>query len=310
MSDRILAIVVSYNPERASLLRALESIENQNCDVLIVDNASDQVEALRELLKSLSRTKLIELTSNLGLGAAHNIGFKHAQENGYDYGLLLDQDSFPLDGMVEALCRAHQNKSKQHRVSAVGVTYLNADNGSESFFVRFGKLKFSRHYCAARDQDGCVEAGFLISSGSLISLEGFKAIGSMDETLFIDHIDTEWFLRANDLGFRAFGVCDAVMQHGLGENTHRITIAGRQRNVPQHKPFRYYYMFRNSILLYKRGYTSKLWKWNDFQRLGMIAIMFGILRPPRFANLKMMLLGTWHGLRGKTGPLSEARHNA
>jgi len=208
-----------------------------------------------------------------------------------------------MPGMVEALLKAHKRKSEHSQVSAVGVTYLNADNGSESFFVRFGWLKFSRRYCGDRDEDGCIKADFLISSGSLIKLSTLDRLGNMDESLFIDHVDTEWFLRAHHQGYTAYGVCNAMMQHGLGENTHRVSFAGRQRNVPQHKPFRYYYIFRNSILLFRRRYTSGKWAWNDMQRLLMIFVMFGIVMSPRKANLAMMVKGIAHGVKGITGPL-------
>ncbi len=305
MNGRVLAIVVSYNPKIGPLKRALKSLEAQDCDVLVVDNASNNLADLHTLVAGLQRTIVAEQSRNVGLGAAHNLGFRHAQAQGYEYALILDQDSIPLEGMVAALLTAHRVKAKGHQVSAVGVTYLNADNGSESFFVRFGALKFARQYCASKDRDQCIEADFLISSGSLVSLESFNTIGAMDEALFIDHVDTEWFLRARHAGYKAFGVCNAVMQHGLGENTHRVSIGGRQRNVPQHKPFRYYYIFRNSVLLYKRGYASALWKWNDLQRLAMIAIMFGLFTQPRLGNLKMMMHGIWDGLRGKSGPLGE-----
>lgn len=111
-------------------------------------------------------------------------------------------------------------------------------------------------------------------------------------------------LRAKYHGYKAYGVGAARMQHALGEQTHRINLVGRQRNVPQHNPFRYYYIFRNSINLYKRSYTSWLWKWNDLQRLAMIFLMFGCVKPPRWANMRMMLLGAWHGVIGKAGPVS------
>ncbi|MFT5572074.1 MAG: rhamnosyltransferase [Cryomorphaceae bacterium] len=303
MSERILAVVVCYNPDLGALGRALTAAATQGCTILVVDNASANIRGIRELCASDQHTALIELQRNCGLGAAHNKGISYAQDNDFSQVLLLDQDSIPLDGMVSALQSALAVKSSKGLVSAVGATYLNADNGSESFFVRFGRFKFHRRYCGARDEDGCVQADFLISSGSLINLAHIEAIGLMDETLFIDHVDTEWFLCAKGRGFNAYGVCDAVMQHGLGESTHRVSLGGRQRNVPQHKPFRYYYIFRNSVLLYKRGYASALWKWNDIQRLAMIVIMFGLLKAPRLVNLKMMLKGVWHGLRGKTGPM-------
>jgi len=303
MSERIIAIVVSYNPDCEPLALALEQLERQGCDALIVDNGSKNIAQIEQLVSSLSATILMPQRSNLGLGAAHNIGIQHAIEQAYDYLIIMDQDSVPLDGMVASLLAAHKIKSSTTKVSAVGVTYLNADNGSESFFVRFGRLKFLRRYCRDKDSDACIEADFLISSGSLISIKAVEAIGNMDEGLFIDHVDTEWFLRAKKKGFKAYGVCAATMQHGLGENTHRVSLGGRQRNVPQHKPFRYYYIFRNSVLLYKRGYISKLWMWNDIQRLAMIVVMFGVIKTPRLANFSMMLKGIWHGLRGKQGQL-------
>ncbi len=309
MNERILAIVVTYQPDIVVLEQALNALTQQNCDVLIADNGSENSVALEQVCVDREATTLLPLKKNLGLGAAHNVGIKHARANGYDFVLIMDQDSVPLDNMVANLLAAHRTKSQVSKVSAVGVVYLNADTGGSSFFVRFGKFKFQRHYCADRDADDCVEADFLISSGSLLSMQAIDVIGDMDEGLFIDHVDTEWFLRANAKEYKAYGVCGATMQHGLGENTHIISLGGRKRNVPQHSPFRYYYIFRNSVLLYKRGYPSFLWKWNDAQRLAMIVVMFGLIKTPRWANLSMMLKGFWHGVLGRRGPLVQQKTN-
>jgi rhamnosyltransferase len=305
MIERVLAVVVTYNPDCRQLNAALQALLKQGCDVVIVDNGSNNLNDIEDTISTIDSDKLGSLpqSSNRGLGAAHNIGIEQAKAGDYHYLLIMDQDSLPLEGMVDKLVVAHKAKSLVTQVSAVGVSYLNVDNGSESFFVRFGALKFARHYCRDRDSDGCIEADFLISSGSLISMQAIESIGEMDEGLFIDHVDTEWFLRARSKGFNAYGVCNAVMQHGLGEHTHKIAMGGRQRNVPQHKPFRYYYIFRNSVLLYKRGYASALWKWNDLQRLAMIFIMFGYLKPQRWRNLVMMFKGIGHGIIGRQGPL-------
>ncbi|MEM7360980.1 MAG: glycosyltransferase family 2 protein [Pseudomonadota bacterium] len=301
MSERVLAIVVTHNPQIAALQVSLRAVAQQVDAAIIIDNASDNLDDIRALLVDIQDGSggVLAQKENLGLGAAHNIGIRHAREHGFSHCLLLDQDSVPLDDMVRNLVTASQRKSSAN-LSAVGATYINADTGGESFFVRFGWLKFRRQYCGERDADGCIEADFLISSGSLISLAAIDQVGKMDESLFIDHVDTEWFLRARAKGLRAFGVCDAVMQHGLGEQTHRINLR-RQRNIPQHKPFRYYYIFRNSVALYKRGYASALWKWNDLQRLILIAVMFALFKSPRRANAKMMLRGVIDGFRGVSG---------
>lgn len=315
MSDRILAIIVCHNPQIDALAFALRAVAKQVAATLVVDNASINVAEIEQLLDVLKSEQpafsasLSKQSNNLGLGTAHNQGFQFARTHGFNHCLILDQDSVPLDDMVANLLQASKAKlaAKAAKLSAVGATYLNADNGSESFFVKFGPLKFRRQYCAERDSDSCIEADFLISSGSLIALSAIEDIGPMDEDLFIDHVDTEWFLRAKSKGYKAYGVCDAVMQHGLGEQTHRVSMPsargrGRQRNVPQHKPFRYYYIFRNSILLYKRSYASTLWKWNDCQRLMMIAVMFGAFKAPRWKNFKMMCKGFIDGIKGVSGP--------
>lgn len=305
--DKVLAVVVTYNPDLTVLGKLITTLNDQGCHVLVVDNCSVNQATLSQYQFP---AELILNHENVGLGAAHNQGLSVAIDQAYEYLLILDQDSLPLAGMVHKLCAAHQRLSLVHNVSAVGACYLNSENQSKSFFVKFGALKFKRNYVgdataiesiASESIHDVAAADFLISSGSLFSVSALQAIGGMDEGLFIDHVDTEWFLRARNSGYKAFGVGSALMQHELGEKTLQFTLANQQRNVPQHKPFRYYYIFRNSILLYKRGYTSWLWKWNDSQRLLMIFVLFGIVKAPRLRNLKMMLLGSWHGLIGKTG---------
>ena len=307
MSNRVLAIIVCHNPDLGALSATLTAVCAQLEEALVVDNDSSNQTEIESLLDRLNLAKncymsIAKRNENLGLGTAHNIGIEYAKRKGFDYVLLLDQDSVPQDSMVDNLLSASHRKTNK-KLSAVGAVYLNSENGSESFFVRFGKLKFQRRYCTQADSDGCVEADFLISSGSLIALDALDDIGTMDETLFIDHVDTEWFLRAKSKGFRAYGVCNAVMNHALGEQTHRIQLgrSGRQRNVPQHKPFRYYYIFRNSVLLYRRGYCSALWKWNDLQRIGLMFVMFGLFKAPRRQNFKMMFKGLVDGVRGVSG---------
>lgn len=320
---------------------------------------STSIDQAKQSLKNLS---LICLEENQGLGAAHNAGIAQARKfastfEAQGFVLLMDQDSQPQANMVTNLYVANQqllrklelqksqpqttkpqttqlqkpkHSEKIAALAAVGPRYVGqtglvdsaVDSRNDSFFVKFGYLKFKRFYCDCDinlKQQACssqnkksektqkaeiIPADFLISSGSLISLQALDVIGNMDEGLFIDHVDTEWFLRAKKQGYQSYGVCNAVMQHGLGEQTRTVKLfgVGRERHVPQHQSFRYYYMFRNSIHLYKRGY-SKLWMWNDMQRLLQIMIFYGVIYGPRLQNLAMMLRGVKDGLVGRVGKL-------
>lgn len=307
---KVFAVVVSYQPDITELQSNLQRIAPQVEQLVLVDNASAQQEAIITRCKKVAA--VIPQPVNSGLGVAHNMGIEYARMHGASHVILFDQDSQPEANMVQALLDGlAERQALEPRVSAVGPSYrtqhTSADSESapaapESFFVRFGWLKFRRTYC--RDVIGkTVPADFLISSGALFPMAALEDVGLMDEQLFIDHIDTEWFLRAHAKGYAAYGVCDAWMAHGLGERTRKVRGLFRERNVPQHKPFRYYYIFRNSVLLYRRRYVSKKWVWNDLQRLLQIFVFYGLLYPPRLANLRMMLKGIRHGLFNLQGRL-------
>jgi rhamnosyltransferase len=242
---------------------------------------------------------------NLGVATGHNLGIEWARKNGCSHVLLLDQDSVAEKDMVSGLVLAHHRLTAQGiAVSAVGPLYRDPVTGHSSFFVRSGFPKPKRIYCQPQGQDQYIEADFLITSGSLISLTAIGAVGAMDDALFIDHIDTEWFLRARYKGYRPFGVCGAVMRHALGSETLRVWL-GRWRYVPRHTP-RHYYIFRNSILLYKRPYVPGIWIFNDVVRLGFMLMFYPIRTAPRGRHALMMLKGIFDGLKGRTGALDAA----
>ena len=143
----------------------------------------------------------------------------------------------------------------------------------------------------------------LISSGSLIPISALDTIGEMDEELFIDHIDTEWSLRARSLDWQSYGVCSALMEHRLGEHTFRVWW-GRWRYVSIHQPFRYYYIYRNSILLHRRSYADPLWKQADQLRLLLITMFVVLLSNQRLSCIKMIVRGVTDAIRRKTGPIN------
>lgn len=306
-SARICAVVVSYNPELKILEAVISAILPQVHHLVVVDNgSSDEIAEKLQTLASVQKFHLIASKCNLGVATGHNVGIGWARDQDCSHVLLLDQDSVAEDDMVSGLLAAHRRLTAQGiTVSAVGPLYQDPLSGHSSFFVRSGFPKPKRLYCVPRRRDQHIEADFLITSGSLISLSTIDAVGAMDDGLFIDHVDTEWFLRARYKGYRAFGVCDAVMHHTLGSETLRVWL-GRWRYVPRHSPLRHYYIFRNSILLYKRPYVPAIWIFNDVIRLGFMFVYYPLWTAPRAKHVLMMVKGILDGLKDRTGPLDAA----
>ena len=293
------AVIVIYFPDQEILDRLLQSLAVQVDYMAVVDNGAS--ESTRTFLQGLAaETTSLEILcqwQNVGVAAAHNIGIDRLRIKGCTHVLLLDQDSIPASDMVEKLLQACLKLEAQGiRVAAVGPGYRDPRTDHASFFVRFGWLRFKRIYCDQLDNLP-IPVDFLISSGSLIPLATLDQVGGMDEWLFIDHVDTEWFLRAASLGYRAYGMGAARMEHSLGKGTAIRLWLGRWRHIAIHSPLRHYYMFRNSLLLYRRNYAPWKWIFSDSIRLVLTFFFFLMVSPDRFEQGRMMLKGLRDGIR-------------
>ncbi len=303
----LCAVVVTYHPELERLKQVLEAGLPQVAALVVVDNGSD--EQCLSLVRSWSRSgqfgafSLIELGQNLGVAAAQNRGIAWAREQGGSHILLLDQDSIPAQDMTRFLLQASMKLSRQCRLAAVGPVFKDAANGRVAPFIRINHGESTLY--DKPEFAGCVPADVLISSGTLISLAVIDRVGAMDESLFIDAVDTEWCLRACSEEYQSFGVMHAVLYHSLGDKTHTVWF-GRRRHLPEHTPLRFYYIFRNSLLLYKRGYIPLRWKMKNLITLAGLLLFGTALMPERFRRIKMVLLGISDGLCGKAGKCEAA----
>lgn len=302
----VIAIIVTYNPDADVLRKVVMSIRGQADGVVIVDNGS--VGKVVECLGDVEGDNInwLLLGSNYGIARAQNTGIEWARAHNATHVILLDQDSIPFGDMVSRLLSEHQALvSRKVRVSAVGPLFLDSDSGASSSFTRFGKFGMKQIECPAGSRS--VEVDVLLASGSLISIDVLDEVGGMDESLFIDYVDTEWILRARQKNYLAFGVCDAYMSHRLGENRKKLWFL-RWRYLPMHKPFRFYYIFRNAIQLMRRKNANRDWRRCETINLLRLALMFGLFVSPRFDYIRMIMTGIAHGFLGRSGSLENTRH--
>ena len=300
------AVILTYRPDQDILRQAVVSLCPQVDQILIVDNGTRwDAGGLLDVLTDGDRKKIefVWLETNIGVGAGHNRGIRWARVHGFSHVLIMDHDSIPRPDMVRHLVVALDRLEAQGiPVAAVGPRYVDRYTGHISAFVRLGLWRFQQVFCGHAQAQELLETDLLISSGALIPMAVLNEVGDFSEGFFIDHIDIEWIFRARARGYRSFGVCDAVMEHGLGTATLRLWL-GRWRNVPIHSPERHYYVFRNSIILFRMPHAPRRWIWNDIVRLIYMMIVFPMFGADRWRWIQLMARGIWHGLRGVTGPL-------
>ncbi len=299
--EGVAAVIVVFNPDRAQLLENLAAVACQAEKLIVVDNGCSDL-LHQEICRRYPTLVWRKADGNLGVAAAQNLGIEEARRRGARQVLFLDQDSTVQIGMMAELQRLWSDlQGNGARLGAIGPCYIDPTCGLSAKLER--RQVAERRGAMAVKVDGCVEVDFLIASGSLVSLDALAEVGDMDPGLFIDHVDTDWCHRARALGFRLFGATQARMHHSMGERRKRIWLL-RWRNVALHRPFRYYYIFRNSVLLYRRPSTPRGWVLQDTIRLAGLFVVCGLCNRPRLETFTAMLHGLADGLRGRSGPLS------
>ncbi|GAA5664675.1 hypothetical protein Brsp07_03170 [Brucella sp. NBRC 14130] len=292
--NRITGIVVTFNPDIASLKKLINAVRTQLHHLLIVDNGSHENLAL--IFKEQTDIELIALSENFGIAKAQNIGIERARTIGSDYVLLLDQDSIPALDMVKELLKIAKTLEKKGiSVAGVGPSYIDSRQGEAAAFVYLDGHRLRRRDKLSPDE--FVETDFLIASGCLTPIKSFDVIGLMEESMFIDYVDIEWGLRARQLGYYCFGAFNAKMEHALGDEWKEF----RGRRIPVHSPLRHYYHFRNAVWLCRRPWLSFSWKTVLFWRLARQYLFFSFFVPQGIRHTKMMTLGLWHGIINRMG---------
>ncbi len=300
-TPRVCALIVTFQPDLAQLSQMVERLAPQVEGVLLVDNGSQPPPSLAS--PGADSLHWLRLERNLGLGAAQNLGIRWAREQGFSHLLLSDQDSLFEPGIVATLMAGlRQLQAQGVRVAAVGPAYWDPRTDSVRPFVRFSGWGVQRQSCDGRSD--LIETDFLIASGTLAPMTSFAQIGLVEEGFFIDNLDLEWSFRARSLGFRLFGVCRARLQHLLGDQVVKFWLF-RWWHLYRHGPLRQYYIARNRVHLYRRSYSPRGWIAHDLVLFLVKICVFGLIFPPRRANLRMIWQGTRDGWRGRLGPHGE-----
>lgn len=291
------AVCVTYNPDIGVLQQVVSAAVNQVGKVYVVDNNSR--ESFDDFFDQFGSADGVFLNENKGIAAAHNVGIDLARKAGYRYVLLLDQDSILPDGALSRYLEImNQQPADSMDIAVLGPRYRNPDTGHSSLFVRFNWFRNSYH---KNERNSLLfDADMLISSGSFYDIRMFDRVGLFDEGLFIDHVDTEWCLRAKNAGFRCLGVWDVLMTHSLGEGSLRVWFL-RWHVQPLHKPFRLYYIFRNSLLLYRLPHISIKWVSGDILRLFRLLIVYSLFSSDRIGAIRWIFRGLCDGMQGKCG---------
>lgn len=247
---KVAAIVVTYN--RKELLKecidALLSQDYDNCDVIIVDNAS--TDGTREYIEEYITNQTIiyrNTGANLGGAGGFNYGMKAAYENGCDYMWLMDDDCIVQEDSLSKLLAADEVLGDYGFLSS---KVLWKDDSICKMNIQKSSIK-NKISDWETDRQKIIMATFV---SFFIKTKIVEEVGLPIKEFFIWADDIEYSRRISKK-YLCYLITSSVVHHKSKTNIGSDIAKDNSENLG-----RYSYAYRNEGYIYKReGLYGKLY---------------------------------------------------
>ncbi len=273
---KALCVVPLYHPSPETWQRWIEG-STRTERLLLFDNTPASKELRPPVGNLPPNLTYMAAGANRGVATVFNQAARIAESEGCSHLLTLDQDSEPPAGLVTSLYSALP-AGEWARTGLVG-----PQHGREDMAL------------TARASTTLVES--LMSSGCLVNLAAWRAVGGYNERFFMDHVDTDFCLRLRRAGYRIVRCDSVIMPHHLGASRVHVLL-GRRFLVNHHPPARRYTIARNTVGLCRlHGRDFPGLRRRQARDLLGIAIKMLLFERHKGAQLIAILCGLRDGLR-------------
>lgn len=220
MNKKVAIILLNYcgTEDTLACIESLEKIDYKSFDIIIVDNDSpdDSYERLKKELEG-GKHILIKAAGNDGFAKGNNIGIDYAMEAGYDYVLLLNNDTLVEENFLTELVRCYEEHENSGIVGAK-ILYEGKRNyiwygGGEIDFKRF----YGFHYGIEEEDTGLYdeekEIDFITGCVMLIGREVIEKIGGLPEGYFMYFEDVDYCIRVKEAGYSLYYCPTSIVYH-------------------------------------------------------------------------------------------------
>lgn len=278
----VAALIITYNPDNEFGER-LSNIVKEVAHVVIVDNHSDIPLSHMFDKTILEKVEIIGNEQNKGIATALNQGVSRVAELGYEWVLLLDQDTVIDIGITNTLISIYHRYPFKERVGIIGPNFRSKHSGR--LFIE-----------CERTEDDFLELKTVVTSGSLMSIMAYRHAGPFRDDFFIEAVDLEYCLRLRKFGFKILFSCQPLMTHSAGE-MQECRFFGKTVIVPNHATWRYYYMVRNLTLTMRFYFWQELgWVFTALINLLKTLIKTILFEERRTAKFVYVWQGFWDAM--------------
>jgi GT2 family glycosyltransferase len=221
---RVLAIVVNWNGAGVvePCLEALLASDYPGLAALVVDNGSTDG-SVRSIAERFPAVEVEETSANLGYAAGVNVGLRRAEERGVDYALLLNND---VELAPDALAELVRAAAARDRAAFLGpiIYYHDRPDVVWSFGGAVSYWTGNIRHVGLRERDTgqftkVTAVDYVTGCAVLVSMPAVREIGLMDTAYFMYNEDTDWCVRAREVGYEVVVVPAAKAWHRISASS-------------------------------------------------------------------------------------------
>ena len=293
----VLISTINYKKfsDTIECMNSIKKITYPEYELVVVDNCSRN-ESVKRIKSQFPEVKLIESDRNLGFAGGNNLAVEYGLEKGYEYILLLNNDTTVRDDFLERLLDV---ASGNEDVGIVGATILSPQ--SEKILFRGAKINWlnvaatlkgnNRRPDEPHSEPDFFHTGFVTGACMLIKSEVFKKIGLMREDYFMYLEDLDFCAKAGR-HFKLAVSNKSVIYHNIGSSTGGID-----------SPLSTYYVFRNKLYFIKDnyGFWGQTFAYVYYLLYSLIRRYTVWIIKGKFSLIKAHLSGVRDFIRGRRG---------
>jgi GT2 family glycosyltransferase len=252
MTKRVAIILVNWNgyTHTANCIDSLLNISYPHFQTIVVDNGSTD-HSIPLLKKHYPNIKIIELGHNHGFTGGNNAAIRYAIDEGFEYTLLLNNDTYVTPSFLSELVTFID----QHpHVGAIQPKILFAHdhtliwNTGSKFNSWLGYTSVPEYQKKDHNNHSVAETEWITGCALLMRTSLFKKIGLLSDNMFLYYEDVDLSFRIKQTGHSLFIIPQSVIYHVAGVSG----LNNEKSDKPSLKPIIHYYNVRNRIWILKK----------------------------------------------------------
>ena len=251
-NSSVAIILVNWNGYHYTkkCIISLLNCNYNNYKIIVVDNNSSDNSRINICTKFPS-VKYIQNKDNLGFTGANNVGIKWALKKGFDYIMLLNNDTEVDPNFLNHLIFAFKNNLNIGAVQPLILEYDNKDvvwNGGGTIDYKFGRFLNPNRGLKKNNLIRIKNIDWISGCCFIIRSQLLNNVNLLDDFYFVYFEDADLSLRITDLNYSLYIENKSLVYHHEGKSW----ISAKKNNEGYISPMTHYLNIRNHIYIIKK----------------------------------------------------------